>query len=174
MELRIENDADKSTAFDAVESYLINLEIGISDADDTRPWGGSIYIDTGSLDKFLDAFFPNLPKEDLYRYGKDLGPKVMIIGPGHKQAWQYHNRRAEIWSVVHGPVGVLESTDDKMPADPQILQVGEVIKHGKGIRHRLLGLETWGVVPEIWQHTDTNNLSDEEDIVRLEDAYGRS
>ncbi|NBC66802.1 MAG: hypothetical protein GVY07_14240 [Bacteroidetes bacterium] len=43
----------------------------------------------------------------------------------------------------------------------------------KGQRHRLIGLQNWGVVAEIWQHTDSSDPSDEEDIVRLDDDFGR-
>lgn len=40
-------------------------------------------------------------------------------------------------------------------------------------RHRLVGLETWGVIAEIWMHSDPDAPSDENDIVRLEDDFGR-
>ena len=43
----------------------------------------------------------------------------------------------------------------------------------KGERHRLIGLTDYVVLAEIWQHTDPNNPSDENDIVRLSDDYGR-
>ncbi len=43
-----------------------------------------------------------------------------------------------------------------------------------GIRHRGEGLEDWGIIAEIWGHTDPENLSTEEDIVRLEDRYKRA
>jgi len=43
----------------------------------------------------------------------------------------------------------------------------------QGERHRLIGLNDFGVVAEIWQHTDVNNPSDENDIVRIQDDYGR-
>jgi mannose-6-phosphate isomerase len=35
-------------------------------------------------------------------------------------------------------------------------------------------LETWGVVAEIWQHTDAAAPSDEHDIVRVADDYDRT
>ena len=41
-------------------------------------------------------------------------------------------------------------------------------------RHRLVGLDKIGVVAEIWIHTDSNNLSDENDIVRINDDYNRT
>ena len=43
-----------------------------------------------------------------------------------------------------------------------------------GERHRLVGLENWGVVAEFWQHTDPDHPSDEDDIVRVQDDYKRS
>ena len=55
----------------------------------------------------------------------------------------------------------------------EIFNVGELVQFQKEERHRLVGLSNFGVVAEIWIHTDSNNLSDEEDIVRLEDDYSR-
>jgi hypothetical protein len=40
------------------------------------------------------------------------------------------------------------------------------------MRHRLIGLDDFGVVAEIWQHTDAIP-SDEEDIIRVQDDFGR-
>jgi len=54
-----------------------------------------------------------------------------------------------------------------------ILKRGDTITLKKGERHRLVGLNEWGIVAEIWIHTDANHPSDEEDIVRLQDDFGR-
>jgi hypothetical protein len=51
---------------------------------------------------------------------------------------------------------------------------GEVLRLELGERHRLIGLETSGVVAEIWQHTDAASPSDERDIVRVADDYDRT
>jgi hypothetical protein len=48
-----------------------------------------------------------------------------------------------------------------------------VITLKKGERHRLIGLSGWGKVAEIWQHTEPDNPSDEDDIIRLQDDFGR-
>jgi hypothetical protein len=73
---------------------------------------------------------------------------------------------------VEGTVGIKRSnTDDEgelaeyNPKDQVKLQQGE--------RHRLIGLTGWGIVAEIWQHTDASNPSDEDDIVRVQDDFGR-
>ena len=51
---------------------------------------------------------------------------------------------------------------------------GEVIHFDNQERHRLVGLDKIGVVAEIWIHTDLNNPSDENDIVRISDDYKRT
>ena len=55
----------------------------------------------------------------------------------------------------------------------KIYREGDQITLKQGERHRLIGLDNYGVVAEIWQHTDKNNPSDEEDIVRVQDDFGR-
>jgi hypothetical protein len=55
----------------------------------------------------------------------------------------------------------------------QILVTGDCVMLEKEERHRLIGLESWAVIAEIWQHTDIENPSNEEDIVRLQDDFGR-
>jgi mannose-6-phosphate isomerase len=37
----------------------------------------------------------------------------------------------------------------------------------------LLGTKGWGIIAEIWRHTDAANPSDEDDIVRVQDDFGR-
>jgi hypothetical protein len=55
----------------------------------------------------------------------------------------------------------------------KIYRKGDQIKLNQGERHRLIGLEDFCLVAEIWQHTDKNNPSNEEDIVRVQDDFGR-
>ena len=62
--------------------------------------------------------------------------------------------------------------EDEQP-DPNEYINGETIVLAKGERHRLIGLDTFGIVAEIWQHTDSQHPSDEDDIVRLQDDFGR-
>ena len=53
------------------------------------------------------------------------------------------------------------------------LSEGDLIRLPQGQRHRLVGLKGWGVVAEIWQHTVADHPSDENDIIRLQDDFGR-
>jgi len=50
---------------------------------------------------------------------------------------------------------------------------GDLVRLAQGQRHRLVGLDSWGVLAEIWQHTDPSHPSDEEDIVRVQDDFGK-
>jgi len=69
-------------------------------------------------------------------------------------------------------VGVKTSATDE-EGEIQELAPGAFIKLEQGERHRLIGLENWGIVAEIWQHTNPENPSDEDDIVRVQDDFGR-
>ena len=54
-----------------------------------------------------------------------------------------------------------------------ILDEMDQIKLKQGERHRLIGLDNYSVISELWQHTDYKNPSNEDDIVRISDDYGR-
>ena len=53
------------------------------------------------------------------------------------------------------------------------IDVGDQVKLVIGERDWFLVLDYFLVFAEIWQHTDSNHPSDENDIVRLDDDYGR-
>jgi hypothetical protein len=53
------------------------------------------------------------------------------------------------------------------------LNLGDLVALKQGERHRLIGLVDYAVIAEIWQHTDSNHHSDEDDIVRVEGDFGR-
>ena len=101
-----------------------------------------------------------------------LSPKILVVAPQKRLSWQYHFRRAEIWRVIGGQAGVVVSdTDEQTPV--RALSIGDEINLKQGERHRLVGVDAWGIVAEIWQHVDAAHPSDEDDIVRLEDDFGR-
>jgi mannose-6-phosphate isomerase-like protein (cupin superfamily) len=95
-----------------------------------------------------------------------------MVESNKRLSWQYHHRRSEIWKLAAGTAGVVTSNTDQQGVLKR-LHVGEIIRLEKGTRHRLVGLDGWGMIAEIWQHTDPTNPSDEEDIVRVQDDFGR-
>lgn len=163
---------DKSELFKKIESDLTAQGFTIENIDQTRPWGGFFVINEDQAQKFADLYFDGLDVQNLKIAGK-LSPKILIVAPQKRLSWQYHHRRAEIWRVTQGEIGVITSNSDD---ENQLkkLKEGDGIRLSQGERHRLIGLDSYGVVAEIWQHTDSNNPSDEDDIVRVQDDFGRS
>jgi len=164
--------ASKEAVMGSVESYLAQEKLSISSHDFSRPWGGFFVIDESLSDHFIQLYFPHLKASDLKIAGK-LSPKILVVAPAQRLSWQYHHRRAEIWKLIAGVAGVVTSdTDVEGPLHQ--LTLGEIIQLKQGQRHRLIGLsEGWGVIAEIWRHTDAANPSDESDIVRVQDDFGR-
>jgi mannose-6-phosphate isomerase-like protein (cupin superfamily) len=172
LNINLKAATSKEEVMKSVDKYLTELELGIASRDFTRPWGGFFVIEETLADRFIQLFFPHLNATDLTIAGK-LSPKILIVAPGQRLSWQYHHRRAEIWKLAHGVAGVVTSETDT-EGTLKKLAVGEIIQLKQGQRHRLVGLpEGWGMIAEIWRHTDENHPSDENDIVRVQDDFGR-
>ncbi len=157
--------------FQEIEKEITSFGFEIIFKDFERPWGGFLVINESQAQDFANQFFDGLNIDSIKISGK-LSPKILIVNPNSKLSWQYHNRREEIWSVYKGTVGVSKSMDDK-EQPILILNEGDQIKLKLGERHRLIGLDNFGIISEIWQHIDDDDPSDEDDIVRLSDDYGR-
>jgi mannose-6-phosphate isomerase len=162
---------NKNEIFEKSAQLLYKYKFTIVKEDRERPWGGFYVIDESQAAEFAGHFFPEENFEAL-KISEKLSPKLLMVAPGKRLSWQYHHRRAEIWRCIDGEVGVTTSDNDQ-ENEKHILKPGDKIKLKQGERHRLVGLEQWGVVAEIWQHTDAIHPSDEEDIVRLQDDFGR-
>ncbi len=171
MELNFSKESTKDLVFNQVKEYLKFNDLKIETFDDNRPWGGFFVIDEQEAEKFIALYFSSFTKEMLSISGR-LSPKILIVAPQKRLSWQYHYRRAEIWKLIGGNAAVVTSDTDE-EKDTTKLSIGEIVQLKQGERHRLIGLDGWGIVAEIWQHTDATNLSDEEDIVRLQDDFGR-
>ena len=139
--------------------------------DFERAWGTFLVIKEEVAQDFANRFFDGINVDTLRVQGK-LSPKILIVKPGARLSWQYHHRRAEIWQVYKGEVGVVRSDNDT-EGDLVRFSVGDQVRLAQGERHRLIGLEDYGIVAEIWQHTDLVP-PDEEDIVRVQDDFSRN
>lgn len=162
----------KEEVRNSVGQYLGELGLAIQSDDFDRPWGGFFVIQDKSTELFISTFFPTLSYDEIAS-GLQLTPKILVPAPEKRLSWQYHDRREEIWSVVSGPVGVVTSETDEETA-MRTINNGEIVSFGTQVRHRLIGLENYGVVAEFWKHTDSSNPSDESDIVRVQDDFSRA
>jgi mannose-6-phosphate isomerase-like protein (cupin superfamily) len=157
----------KKEAFDEVEKYLLEEGYHYETKDDTRPWGGFFTIPEIEATRFASQFFSwndNINQK--------ISPKFLLVAPETRLSWQYHHRRSELWKLMWGEAKIVRSLNDEETTSV-LMTKGELINLEKGERHRLVGANEWGVVAEIWVHTDPENPSNEEDIVRLQDDYGR-
>jgi mannose-6-phosphate isomerase-like protein (cupin superfamily) len=111
-------------------------------------------------------------KEDIRPWGKfrsfpheQAGSiKIITVNPGQTLSLQYHLRRSEFWIVLDKGLEVTVSKRIWRPEIDEEIFVPRESPH----RLRCLGPEQARVM-EIWIGD-----SDESDIVRLEDEYGRT
>lgn len=147
------------------------LAIDEENSSCSKPWGAYIRISNGSLQKFYDLYWNGV--ETPAACGNNpVAPKILLVAPGKRLSLQYHNRRSEKWRIIEGPVKIVRGVglDDLKVST---LETGDVVEFKLGEWHRLESAGGWGKVAEIWCHTDVDNLSDEDDIVRIEDDFGR-
>jgi mannose-6-phosphate isomerase-like protein (cupin superfamily) len=163
---------EKKTVFEEVKRYLETNGFVIVNSDQNRPWGGFYVIDEQQSQKFIDFFFSDVEESNKKLGSGKISPKILIVEKEKRVSWQYHHRRAELWKVIGGEVVVVTSDNDS-ESERQKKKVNDTIVLKQGERHRLIGLNSWGIVAEIWQHTNKDKPSDEEDIVRIQDDFGR-
>lgn len=89
--------------------------------------------------------------------------KIITVQPRQQLSLQYHHHREEYWRVVGGS-GEVVIGDETLSA-----RTGDSFYIPQGTVHRMQTLDDTLVILEI-----AYGEFDEEDIVRLEDKYGRS
>ena len=153
----------------ATKQTITDSGFTIEEENTSKPWGAYIRLSNDNAERFVATYFQGHEFETY----ENLSPKFLLVAPHKRLSWQKHARRAELWTVLRGPVGAKISPTDEEPEETTVLQEGEYIEFDTEIRHRLIGLDDWGVVTEIWKHTKAPDLSDEDDIVRVQDDFAR-
>lgn len=174
LEIDTASSNTKEDVIGLVEAALYQQGFTIAEVDSTRPWGGFIRLENSDADNFVEDFFESLNPTEARLGNPDaaLSPKVLIVAPEQRLSWQYHDRRAERWAFITNGAYVRSTTDEQGATQPA--DAGDIVQFGTGERHRLVGaLGHFTLVAEIWQHTDSAQASDEDDIIRLEDDYKR-
>lgn len=92
--------------------------------------------------------------------------KVFVVKPGCRLSLQIHEKRKEMWSVVHG-VGICTIGGN-------VLQVREdsLVSIPLGVKHRIENLST--VDDLVVSEVQIGDYVEEDDIIRLEDDYYRN
>ena len=96
--------------------------------------------------------------------GEGFKVKRISVNPGHKLSLQYHHHRSEHWTVVQGEASVTLGENIKQ------LKVNESIYIPLKEKHALAneGEELMQLI-----EVQVGDYLGEDDIVRLEDRYGR-
>ena len=107
-----------------------------------RPWGS----------------FENLLDEDYCKV------KRIIVKPGQRLSYQYHNKRSEVWVIIKGRAMIT------LDEGTNLYSSEDVINIPVGMKHRV---ENDGEEDLIFIETQTGTYFGEDDIIRLSDDYGR-
>jgi mannose-6-phosphate isomerase len=97
--------------------------------------------------------------------GENFKVKRIEVLPGKRLSYQKHSQRAEHWVVVQGTAKV--TLDGK----EIIVETGHAIDIAIGAAHRV---ENPGEVPLLFIEVQRGNYLGEDDIVRLQDDFGRA
>ena len=111
---------------------------------DERPWGGYVVLDDGSADHKV---------------------KRITVAPGKRLSYQRHARRSEHWFIVAGTAKVT------LDGAEHLVEAGSAIDIPQGTAHRC---ENPGDEPLVFIEVQHGSYFGEDDIVRLEDDYGRA
>ena len=96
--------------------------------------------------------------------------KRIIVKPGERLSYQYHHKRSEIWVVVQGEACATIDNPNGTSYHEVTYGVGDVIEIPKEAKHRV---QNEGEEDLIFIETQVGTYFGEDDIVRLEDDYGR-
>jgi mannose-6-phosphate isomerase-like protein (cupin superfamily) len=103
------------------------------------------------------GWYENIQEESSYKV------KRLFISPNQKISLQYHKHRDEHWIVVFGD-GVVEVNDVS-----RSINIGDYIFVPLNSSHRVTGGDNGIMIIEI----QLGEICDENDIVRIQDDYGR-
>lgn len=90
--------------------------------------------------------------------------KRIQVNPGGRLSLQYHHQRSEVWTIVSGK-GLVTVNNIVKEIGP-----GEVVKIPKSVQHRI---ENKYDEPVTFIEVQYGSYFGEDDIVRIEDVYGR-
>ncbi len=97
--------------------------------------------------------------------GHRVQVKHIMVKPGGQLSLQMHHHRAEHWIVVHGTAKIRRGEEETILTEDQSTYIP------LGTAHRL---ENPGKIPLHLIEVQSGSYLGEDDIIRLEDSYGRS
>src|SRR5688500_14868919 len=111
---------------------------------DSRPWGRYVVLDEGL----------------------DFKVKRIEVIPGKRLSYQRHRKRSEHWFVVRGTAKVT------LNGNEILVHAGEAVDIDREVAHRVENPHESELL--IFIETQTGTYFGEDDIVRIEDDFGRT
>lgn len=105
------------------------------------------------------GFYQTLAQADRFQV------KRIVVNPGGVLSSQYHHHRAEHWIVVRGTARITNGNNELLLSEDQSTYIP------LGVVHRL---ENPGKLPLELIEVQSGSYLGEDDIIRLEDSYGRT
>ena len=97
----------------------------------------------------------------------DVNVKVkrITVNPNSRLSYQYHQKRREVWTVVSGELTIILEDNKLFRGE------GQSVRIPLGDKHR-----AWNETdkPVIFIEVQTGTYFGEDDIIRIEDDYGRN
>jgi mannose-6-phosphate isomerase-like protein (cupin superfamily) len=91
--------------------------------------------------------------------------KVLFVRAGHALSLQFHNEKDESWYVQSGRAKLELGETGQTLLDEEVVAAGACFRYRPGTVHRVTAIEDTTILEVSTPHLD--------DVVRLEDAYGR-
>lgn len=98
--------------------------------------------------------------------GKGYNLKKIVVKPGQQPSYQYHHFRSEHWIIIDGEAEVTIDGQTKTYGKNQAIFIPV------GSKHRVRNLSSTDDL--IFIEVQTGSYFGEDDIVRVQDDYGRS
>ena len=123
----------------------------------------------GGLDRF--AFDPRRVEkpwgyELIWALADDYVGKVLFVKAGHSLSLQFHRHKDESWYVEDGRAELEIAAAGERITTSEVVAAGAAFRLRPGTVHRIRALEDTRVLEVSTPHLD--------DVVRLEDSYGRT
>ena len=98
--------------------------------------------------------------------GEGYNLKKIVVKPGQQPSYQYHHRRSEHWVIIDGEAEI--TIDDQVKTYSKNQSVFIPV----GSKHRVKNLSSTEDL--VFIEVQTGDYFGEDDIVRIQDDYGRS
>jgi mannose-6-phosphate isomerase len=92
--------------------------------------------------------------------------KVLFVKEGHSLSLQFHREKDESWYVESGRAKLELGEVGQAVLNTEVITAGACFRYRPGTVHRVTALEDTTIIEVSTPHLD--------DVVRLEDAYGRA